>query len=112
MPFWFQGGPFLGHVVLAKGVHADPNKIRAVSELQEPRNESFLGLAGHYRWFIPQFQWRRGSTLARGAPTVLAPSRKLRLFFVVQCAMAIERYLILDYALKLNQYASFIIPLE
>ena len=26
-----------------------------------------------------------------GVPTVLAPPRKLRLFFVVQCAMAIER---------------------
>ena len=40
---------FLGHVVLAQGVHTDPKKIEAVANLCEPANidqlRSFLGLA-------------------------------------------------------------------
>ena len=50
---------FLGHVVSAKGVHTDPKKTEAVSQLCEPKNveqvRSFLGLAGYYRRFIPKF---------------------------------------------------------
>ena len=50
---------FLGHIVSSKGVHTDPAKIKAVSELQEPKNVvqviTFLGLPGYYRRFIPRF---------------------------------------------------------
>ena len=50
---------FLGHVVSAKGVHTDPKKTEAVSQLCEPKNaeqvRSFLGLAGYYCRFIPNF---------------------------------------------------------
>ena len=50
---------YLGHVVSAKGVHTDPDKIKAVSLLAEPQNveqvRSFLGLVGYYRKFIPKF---------------------------------------------------------
>ena len=50
---------YLGHTVSAKGIHTDPAKIKAVFELSEPSNleqvRSFLGLAGYYRKFIPNF---------------------------------------------------------
>ena len=50
---------YLGHTVSAKGIHTDPAKIKAVSELSEPSSleqvRSFLGLAGYYRKFIPNF---------------------------------------------------------
>ena len=50
---------FLGHVVSSKGVHTNPQKIDVVSTLSIPRTiehvRSFLGLAGYYRRFIPNF---------------------------------------------------------
>ena len=50
---------YLGHVVSAAGIQTDPNKIEAVASLEQPENaeqvRSFLGLAGYYRNFIPNF---------------------------------------------------------
>ena len=50
---------FLGHIVSSQGVATDPKKTAAVSELSEPKNitelRAFLGLAGYYRRFIPNF---------------------------------------------------------
>ena len=50
---------YLGHVVSSKGIHTDPEKIKAVSALSDPKNleqvRSFLGLSGYYRKFIPNF---------------------------------------------------------
>lgn len=50
---------YLGHIISNNGVKPDPAKIRAVKEFPRPRNEKnikqFLGLAGYYRRFIPNF---------------------------------------------------------
>jgi hypothetical protein len=51
---------YLGHLyVTSEGVRPDPGKVRAINEFPTPKNttdvKSFLGLAGYYRRFIPQF---------------------------------------------------------
>lgn len=50
---------YLGHVIGENGVKPDPGKIVAVENFPTPRNpkniKQFLGLAGYYRRFIPNF---------------------------------------------------------
>ena len=50
---------YLGHVAISEGVKPDPQKVKAIKEFPTPKNttdvKSFLGLAGYYRKFIPQF---------------------------------------------------------
>ena len=49
----------LGHILLAKGISANPEKIEKVKTSPVPKNikedQSFLGLASYYRWFIDKF---------------------------------------------------------
>ena len=49
----------MGHVVSTKGLSPDPAKVQAVRDWKMPESvtdiRSFLGLAGYYRRFIPQF---------------------------------------------------------
>lgn len=50
---------YLGHIISDKGVQPNPDKIRAILEIKNPKNQkdikSFLGLVGYYRKFIPNF---------------------------------------------------------
>jgi hypothetical protein len=57
--FWLTEVQFLGHVVSSEGISMDPSKVREVLYWKPPRTvhqvRNFLGLAGYYRIFIPNF---------------------------------------------------------
>jgi hypothetical protein len=57
--FWLKYVPFLGHVISVEGIAVDPSKVQEVLDWKSPKLvmqiRSFLGLAGYYRWFIPNF---------------------------------------------------------
>jgi hypothetical protein len=51
--------PFLGHVTSAEGIAVDPRKVQEALDWKFSRSvtqiHSFLGLAGYYHRFIPNF---------------------------------------------------------
>jgi hypothetical protein len=57
--FWINEVSFLGHVISSEGIIVDPSKVRDILEWEPPKSvhqvRSFLGLAGYYRMFIPNF---------------------------------------------------------
>ena len=57
--FWLEVVKFLGHVVSKDGIVVDESKVEAVLNWKQPTSvfeiRSFLGLAGYYRRFIPDF---------------------------------------------------------
>lgn len=57
--FCLQEISFLGHVVNTQGIMADPSKVEAIRSYPVPTNlkevQRFLGLAGWYHRFVPNF---------------------------------------------------------
>jgi hypothetical protein len=57
--FWLKEVPFLGHIISVEGIAVDPSKVQEVLDSKSPKSatqiRSFLGVAGYYRWFIPNF---------------------------------------------------------
>jgi hypothetical protein len=51
--FWLTKFAFLGHVISARGVLVDPDKVKYILDWMPPTNvseiHSFLTLAGYYR---------------------------------------------------------------
>jgi hypothetical protein len=57
--FWLKKVPFLGHVLSGDGISVDLTKVHEVLDWKVPTTvhevRSFLGLAGYYLRFIPDF---------------------------------------------------------
>jgi hypothetical protein len=57
--FWLREIKFLGHTISQDGIAVDPEKVQEVMDWKPPTTvrqiQSFLGFAGYYRRFIPDF---------------------------------------------------------
>ena len=66
---------YLGHVISGEGIHTDPAKVSAVTDIKPPKTvkqaRSFLGLTGYYRRFVTGF-----SSIASPIYALLEKNRK------------------------------------
>ena len=73
---------FLGHVLLAKGMSANPEKVDKVKTWPVPKNikevQSFLGLASYYRCFIPHFAKKAWCLHELVGPTASKPKSRTK----------------------------------
>jgi hypothetical protein len=57
--FWLDIVKFLDHTISSNGISVDPSKVQEVLDWKPPTSvhqiRNFLGLAGYYRRFIPDF---------------------------------------------------------
>ena len=71
---------FLGHVLLAEGISANPEKVDKVKTRPVPKNikeaQSFLGLASYYRCFIPHFAKKARCLHELVGPTASKPKNR------------------------------------
>jgi hypothetical protein len=78
--FWLKEVPFLGHIISAEGIAVDPSKVEEVLDWKSPRSvtkiRSFLGLAGYYHQFIPNF-----SKIAKPMTKLLNGAFNVKIFF-------------------------------
>lgn len=77
---------FLGHIVSAEGVAADPDKIKAVAEFPTPTDvkklRRFLGMAGFYRRYIEGF-----SRIVKPLTQLMSPKQPWA--WTVECMQAV-----------------------
>ena len=73
---------FLGHVLLAEGISANPEKVDKVKTWPVPKNikevQSFLGLASYYRHFIPYFTKKAWCLHELVGPTASKPKSRTK----------------------------------
>jgi hypothetical protein len=90
--FWLEEIQFLGHVLSAKGIAVDPSKVQDILEWKPPTTvhqvRSFLGLAGYYRRFIPDF-----SRLVKPITSLLKNDTKFN--WSLECNEAFEKLKVL-----------------
>jgi hypothetical protein len=57
--FWLDSVKFLGNTISNEGISVDPSKVQEVMDWKPPKSvhqiRSFLGLAGYYHRFVPDF---------------------------------------------------------
>ena len=85
---WFKHSvKYLGHVVSARGIECDPDKIQAVKDWPVPRSvtqvRQFLGFAAYYRKFISHFS-------ETAQPLTNLTKKSVRFYWDEKCQHAFE----------------------